>query len=126
MSMMCRLKWPFLLMYVFHDVRHVEFRGLTGSQRTPRVLGVTAWYQSEGKRLPWELGGCRYKFSLDTSFTAWYQSVGIQYLGLDWKRVRSCIHFALMNGVYNMLVICTLYEIVCLVNSIGEIVEHYG
>ena len=26
-------------MCVFHDVRHVEFRGLTGSQRTPRVLG---------------------------------------------------------------------------------------
>ena len=34
MSMMCRPKWPFLLMCVFHDVRHVEFRGLTGSQRT--------------------------------------------------------------------------------------------
>ena len=29
MSMMCRPKWPFLLMWVFHDVRHVEFRGLT-------------------------------------------------------------------------------------------------
>ena len=33
--MMCWPKWPFLLMCVFHDVRHVEFRGLTGSQRTP-------------------------------------------------------------------------------------------
>ena len=41
MSMMCRPKWPFLLMCVFHDVRHVDFRGLTGSQRTPRVWGVT-------------------------------------------------------------------------------------
>ena len=41
MSMMCRPKWPFLHMCVFHDVRHVEFRGLTGSQRTPRVWGVT-------------------------------------------------------------------------------------
>ena len=28
-------------MYVPHDVRHVEFRGLTGSQRTPRFWGVT-------------------------------------------------------------------------------------
>ena len=35
------------------------FRGLTGSQRTPRVLGVTDWYQSLGIRIPWELGGCR-------------------------------------------------------------------
>ena len=69
-----------LLMCVFHDVRHVEFRGLTGSQRTPRVWGVTAWYQS----------------------------LGIQYLGLDGKRVRSCIHFALMNGVYNMFVLCVM------------------
>ena len=49
-----------------------------------------------------------FKFSPDTSFTAWYQSVGIQYLGLDGKRVRSCIHFALMNGVYNMFVICVM------------------
>ena len=46
------------------------------------------------------------------------------YLGLDGKQVRSCIHFALMNGVYNMLVICELCEIVCLVSSIGENVEH--
>ena len=28
-------------MYGSHDVRHVNFRGLTGSQRTPRVWGVT-------------------------------------------------------------------------------------
>ena len=28
-------------MYVPHDVRHVEFSGLTGSQRTPRFWGVT-------------------------------------------------------------------------------------
>ena len=40
------------------------FRGLTGSQRTPGFWGVTAWYQSQGKRLPWELGGCSYKCSL--------------------------------------------------------------
>ena len=31
------------------------FRGLTGSQRTPRVLGVTAWYQGLGIRIPREL-----------------------------------------------------------------------
>ena len=28
------------------------FRGLTGCQRTPGFWGVTAWYQSKGKRLP--------------------------------------------------------------------------
>ena len=40
--------------------RHpLVFRGLTGSQRTPRVWGVTAWYQSLGIRIPKELGfGC--------------------------------------------------------------------
>ena len=27
--------------YGSHDVRHVDFRGLTGNQRTPRVWGVT-------------------------------------------------------------------------------------
>ena len=42
MSMMCRPKWPFLHMYGSHDMRHVDFRGLTGSQRTPRVWGVTS------------------------------------------------------------------------------------
>ena len=28
------------------------FRGLKGSQRTPGIWGVTAWYQSLGIRLP--------------------------------------------------------------------------
>ena len=28
------------------------FRRLTGCQRTPRFLGVTAWYQSLGTRVP--------------------------------------------------------------------------
>ena len=31
------------------------FRGLTGSQRTPGIWGVTAWYQSLGIRIPREL-----------------------------------------------------------------------
>ena len=36
--------------------RHpLVFRGLTGSQRTPRFRGVTAWYQSLGIRIPREL-----------------------------------------------------------------------
>ena len=35
---------------------HECFRGLTGSQRTPRIWGVTAWYQSLGIRIPRELG----------------------------------------------------------------------
>ena len=64
MSMMCRPKWPFLHMYKSHDMRHVEFRGLMGSQRTPGFWGVTAWYQSKGKRLPWELGGCRVRYTV--------------------------------------------------------------
>ena len=59
----------FLLMYVSRDTRRIDFRGLTGSQRAPRVWGVTAWYQSKGKRLPWELGGCRVRYTI--------------YLGLD-------------------------------------------
>ena len=32
------------------------FRGLTGSQRTPLVWGITAWYQSFGIRIPRDLG----------------------------------------------------------------------
>ena len=37
--------------------RHsLVFRGLTGSQRTPRFWGVTAWYKSLGIRIPRELG----------------------------------------------------------------------
>ena len=32
------------------------FRGLTGSQWSPGVWGVTAWYQSLGIRIPMELG----------------------------------------------------------------------
>ena len=37
--------------------RHpLVFRGLTGSQWTPGVRGVTAWYQSVGIRIPRELG----------------------------------------------------------------------
>ena len=81
-------KWPCLLMYMSHEIdvgtgcslsralrtketlpdfhewcrvtRHPQlFRRLTGCQRTPGFWGVTAWYQSQGKRLPWELSGCR-------------------------------------------------------------------
>ena len=42
MSMMCRPKWPFLHVYGSHDMRHVDFRGLTGCQRTPGFWGVTS------------------------------------------------------------------------------------
>ena len=35
---------------------HERFRGLTGSQRTPRFWGATAWYQRLGIRIPRELG----------------------------------------------------------------------
>ena len=31
--------WPFLLMYGFHDMRHLGFRRLTMINGTPRVLG---------------------------------------------------------------------------------------
>ena len=61
--------WAVLHMYVPHEVRHIEFCGLTGSQRTPWFWGVTAWYKSKGKRLPWELGGCKVRYT--------------KYLGLD-------------------------------------------
>ena len=43
MSFMCRPKWPLLHMYGSHDMRHVDFRGLTGSQRTPGFWSVTAF-----------------------------------------------------------------------------------
>ena len=33
------LKWPFLLMYGSHDMRHTGFRGLTSCQRDPRDSG---------------------------------------------------------------------------------------
>ena len=69
MRMMCRPKWLFLHVYGSHDMRLVDFRGLTGSQWTPQDWGVTAWYQSKGKRLPWELDGCRVRYTI--------------YLGLD-------------------------------------------
>ena len=37
--------------------RHpLVFSGLTGSQRTPGIWGVTAWYQSLGIRILRELG----------------------------------------------------------------------
>ena len=61
--------------------RHpLVFRRLTGSQRTP----------GNGAS---QLGIRAYVY---------------EYLGLAGKRVRSCIHFALMNGVHNMLVICVM------------------
>ena len=44
------LKWRRVTRYP------LVFRGLTGSQPTPRVWGVTAWYQSLGIRIPRELG----------------------------------------------------------------------
>ena len=34
-------KWPFLLMYGSHDMRHRFFRRLTGCQRTPGDRGIT-------------------------------------------------------------------------------------
>ena len=45
----------------FHEWRRVTrhplvFRRLTGSQRTPGIWGVIAWYQILGIRIPRELG----------------------------------------------------------------------
>ena len=45
----------------FHEkcrvARHSRvFRWLKGSQRTPEFWGITAWYQSLGIRILWELG----------------------------------------------------------------------
>ena len=44
------LKWRRVTRHPF------VFRKLTGSQRTLGFWGVTAWYQSIGKRLPRALG----------------------------------------------------------------------
>ena len=41
MSMMCRPMWPFLLMYVSHDMRHTGFSQVDGGHRTPEKWGVT-------------------------------------------------------------------------------------
>ena len=35
---------------------HERFRGLTGSQWTPEIWGIIAWYQSLGIRIPRKLG----------------------------------------------------------------------
>ena len=35
--------WLFLLMYASRNTRRVDFRRLTGSQRTPQVWGVTKY-----------------------------------------------------------------------------------
>ena len=50
-----RLCLIFMRDFGSHNI-HECFRGLTGSQRTPRIWGVTAWYQSLGIRMPRELG----------------------------------------------------------------------
>ena len=47
---------PIFLKWSRVTQRPLVFRGLTGSQRTPRFWGVTAWYQSIGRRIPRELG----------------------------------------------------------------------
>ena len=46
-------KWPFLLMYESHDMRHTGFPRVDGlSMRHPEIWGVTVWYQSLGIRIP--------------------------------------------------------------------------
>ena len=47
-----------------------EFRGLMGCQWDPGFLGVTAWYQSSGKRLPRELE-CGYPQVITEISIAW-------------------------------------------------------
>ena len=39
MSMMCRLMWPFLIMYGSHDMRHTNFPQVDGGQWDPRGMG---------------------------------------------------------------------------------------
>ena len=47
--------------------------GLQGKGKmTPRIWGVTTWYQSLGIRLPRELGHGVHRHGLDTSFIAGY------------------------------------------------------
>ena len=47
-----RRLYPIFVREVGSPDIHECFRGLTGSQRTPRFWGVIAWYQSLGIRLP--------------------------------------------------------------------------
>ena len=37
--MMCRPRWPFLLIYGSHDLRHTGIPQVDGGQRDPRDLG---------------------------------------------------------------------------------------
>ena len=39
MSIMCRLMWPFLLMYESHDMRHIGFPQVDGGQQDPWEMG---------------------------------------------------------------------------------------
>ena len=68
----------------FHEwcrvTRHSRvFRGLIGCQRTTGFYGITAWYQSLGIQIPWELGGCK---------GAWVnENLGLEGLGLrPWSK----------------------------------------
>ena len=44
-------KWDTIVWYLVTQ-NPQEFHGLTGYQWDPLICGVTAWYQSLGKRLP--------------------------------------------------------------------------
>ena len=44
--------WVILLKYGSHDMTHTGFHRLMVVNGTPEFLGVTAWYQSIGTRVP--------------------------------------------------------------------------
>ena len=51
-----RRLYPIFMREVGSPNIHECFRGLTGSQRTPGIRGVTTWYQSLCIQIPRELG----------------------------------------------------------------------
>ena len=68
---------------------HERFLGLTGSQRTPGIWGVTAWYQSLGIRIPREL-----EFGYPSPLRWFDVKLGMRLPRKSWDKTRtlhSCV-----------------------------------
>ena len=93
--------------------------GLTGSQRTPGIWGVTAWYQSLGIRIPRELG-CGYP-----SLLGWFDvKLGMRLPRKSQNKTRTMHACVLSDCLINLImkcdhVDCTNCVHICLVDSIG-------
>ena len=55
---MCRPRWPFLLTYGSHDMRHIGFPQVDGDQRDPHEMGrhrenkVVTWDSHSSLNIP--------------------------------------------------------------------------